>query len=138
MNTPLTLVPMTPAAAKAWHTLQKLMLKGEHGLDVAPHGAIVLLPLSKPELPVLMDGWDDRVRFSSDGTTVCLKIGQGPFNYNSFTKRYFKPEGWSDDWWKPQCWTFSMSRADSDGRQWLHSGGDYVMDDFGDLVEVRP
>ena len=138
MSAALTLVPMAPAAAKAWHTLQKLMLKGEHGLDVTPHGSIVLLPLPKPKIPVPTDSWDGRVQFSSYETSVILTIGEAHKNRNRYTKRYSKPANWQDSWWRPEYWSLSMNRVDSDGRSWAHSGGNYVMDDFGDLVEVRP
>ena len=137
MTAALTLVPMVPAAAKAWHTLQTLMLNGAHGLDVTPHGAIVLLPLPGAELPVLTDSWDGRVQFSSWETNAILSIGQDHHNSNRYTKRYSKPDGWKDGWWRPEYWSLTMNRVDSDGRRWSHTGGDYVMDDFGDLVEVK-
>lgn len=121
----LTLAPMSPAVAKIWHQLQAAMLKETHGLDVVPAGAIVLPPLPQ----------DRRVSFESGySDSTILTIGDGD-NSDTFTKYWTMPPSW-DRFWNQAHWRSNFHRTGPDGLSWSASGGAYVVDDFGDLVEV--
>ena len=125
MTAAITLAPMSPAVAKLWHQLQAAMLQETHGLDVVPAGAIVLPPLPKTR----------KVNFGTGYSgSIILTIGDGD-NSDTFTKYWTMPPGW-DRFWDPAHWRLNMSRSGPDGRHWSAAGGAYVMDDFGDLVEV--
>ncbi|HYW57704.1 MAG TPA: hypothetical protein VE934_12130 [Polaromonas sp.] len=127
MSAALTLAPMSPAVAKVWHKLQATMLKETHGVDTVPPGAMVLPPLPE-DRPLCF-------RHDSSGDTVVLYMGVTGHN-DAFTKYWTMPEGW-EGFWNQARWRLNRYRPGPDGNSWSTAGGAYVMDDFGDLVQVQ-
>ncbi|MCW5648372.1 MAG: hypothetical protein KIS62_01365 [Ramlibacter sp.] len=50
--------------------------------------------------------------------------------------RWLDAQNWDN--WHPAHWHEHLRRRTPDGREWGHSGGIYVLDDFGSLVLVEP
>ena len=125
MTTAPTLTPMSPAVARLWHQLQSEFIKETHGVATVPPGAIVL-----PALPA------DQPAYFRPGVDCTVLVIGGAGNEDTYYKRHACPDGWETSWWNPAYWSLSQSRRDAQGRSWNCSGGDYVMDDFGDLVQV--
>lgn len=70
-------------------------------------------------------------------TTVVLEIADDLGNEDAFYQRLSCPEGWSASDWNPAHWSLSQTRIDNNGRLWSnYSAKDFVVDNFGDLVEV--
>ena len=119
------LTPTSPAVAKLLHALQAEMLEETHGLNVVPAGAIVL--------PALTTGF---AHFENEGNTTSLAIGRHPNHTDMYTVRHSRPKDWLPEWWHPARWSLHSTRTDTSGRRWASFCGTYVMNDFGDLVEV--
>lgn len=101
-------------------------LREERQAASATPGVIVL-----PALPT-----DCPAYFRDSDNTTVLTIGDDVANHDSYTMRHRCPESWKREWWNPAHWDQHLTRRDAQGRRWNCSGGTYVMNDFGDLVEV--
>jgi len=124
----LTHAPMSASVAANWHQLQAETMKESHSPATVPPGATVL-----PALPALAS---DDYYFSHHGNTHMLAIGSSD-NSDTYSKRHRCPDSWVGlVKWNPAHWTQSLCRTDAQGRAWTCSGGDYVIDDFGSLVQV--
>lgn len=77
------------------------------------------------------------VKFYSVGTTVLMEISDQIGNSDNMSQRLSCPEGWSAKYWNPAHWSLSQTRIDNNGQTWTrYAAGDFVVDNFGDLVEV--
>ncbi len=78
-----------------------------------------------------------RVSFYDVDTTVIMKVSDQIGNEDTFSQRLRCPESWSAKYWNPAHWSLSQTRIDNNGQTWTrYSAGDFVVDNFGDLVEV--
>lgn len=125
MSAALTLAPMPPGVAKAWHALQAEMLKETRGLDVVPPGAIVL---SQKKAGFRFGAKHDQMGFLSI-------VGDENSSSDQYTNYLKMPKGW-ESFWNPAHWLLQRHRTDASGNKWTSQGGTYVVDDFGFLVEV--
>lgn len=124
--TPLTLAPMSPAVAKVWHQLQAAMLKEAHSVDAVPAGVIVLPALPQDRTANFKPGYV--------GDRIILQLGCDD-NEDTYTQYWSCPTGW-ERFWNQSHWHLNRVRRGPDGDLWSASGGRYVVDNFGDLVEV--
>ena len=70
------------------------------------------------------------------GAATVLTIGDDD-NHDMYTKYWSMPSpGWAR-FWNQAHWRLNRFRSSADGAHWTASGGVYVVNDFGDLVEVR-
>lgn len=68
---------------------------------------------------------------------LTIELSDSRGNDFAFIKRYECPASWSPTWWHPAHWTVHLTRICSQGLRWTsHMPGHFVVDDFGNLVEV--
>ena len=81
-------------------------------------------------------GVDKRVRFRDNDDTITLEVTDRVGNSVRLHQRLMCPAGWTTAIWNPAHWRLHETRVDNLGRDWSRIGGHYVIDNFGDLVEV--
>lgn len=119
----LTAAPVSPEVAKLMHKLQGQIIKEASARDPAP-GEVVLQAVGKTSVDF----------FNVDGTVV-IEI-QDERGAKVALYREYQPSKGERSSIKPGRWWGSEYRIDTAGKKWSHTLGQFVCNDYGDLVEV--
>lgn len=126
---PLTLAPVSPAAAQLLHTVYaEALAQAEASIPRPPEGSIVLASAQTPYSSTYAESHGSRwLRIYSEGVDHHLHTD------------IVRPD-WAEqygEWHRvPGLWYGEESRRDAQGRQWQRRCGPFVDDGFGTLIEV--
>lgn len=81
-------------------------------------------------------GPNKRICFHGDEDTVTLSITDSLGNGDRLYQRLQCPPEWEARHWNPAHWRLHQDRIDNLGRSWSRCAETFVVDNFGELVEV--